>query len=81
MKRLLGMALAGALLAALAAVEGGCASSSGQVPNPTYEAGVHGDPHFIVTDADLVAKHAPRWVLSENWPPPRRSSGSGLKCP
>jgi hypothetical protein len=40
------------------------------------DVGVQGDPHFIVTDADLVAKHAPRWILSETWPPPRRGAGS-----
>ena len=34
--------------------------------------GVTGDPHFIVTDASLIAKHAPRWILTESWPPPRR---------
>jgi len=49
MKRFPGMALAGALLAALAAVEGGCASSSGQVPNPTYEAWSAFEPNSSVT--------------------------------
>jgi pimeloyl-ACP methyl ester carboxylesterase len=27
------------------------------------------DPHFILTDADLVAQNAPRWVRAEVWPP------------
>jgi pimeloyl-ACP methyl ester carboxylesterase len=40
------------------------------------DVGVQGDPHFIATDPDLVAKHAPRWVLSETWPPPKRTAGS-----
>ena len=35
---------------------------------------VGGDPHFIVTDADLVARHAPRWVLAKVWPPPRQTA-------
>jgi pimeloyl-ACP methyl ester carboxylesterase len=34
---------------------------------------VHGDPHFVITDADLIAQHAPRWVLANAWPPARRS--------
>lgn len=35
------------------------------------------DPHFIMTEADRVAKHAPKWILSETWPPPGRSSSPG----
>lgn len=32
------------------------------------------DPHFVMTEADRVAKHAPQWILTENWPPPRRNT-------
>ncbi len=32
-----------------------------------------GDPHFIMTESDRVAKHAPRWILSETWPPAGRN--------
>ncbi len=35
--------------------------------------GLQGDQHFIITNGDLIAKHAPRWVLTDNWPPPRRN--------
>lgn len=37
---------------------------------------VRGDPHFIATDADLVARHTPRWVLADPWPPPRRTASA-----
>jgi pimeloyl-ACP methyl ester carboxylesterase len=30
------------------------------------------DPHFILTDADLLAEHAPAWVCAEVWPPTGR---------
>ena len=36
--------------------------------------GAQGDPHFILTEADRVAKHAPRWILNDAWPP----AGSSL---
>jgi pimeloyl-ACP methyl ester carboxylesterase len=35
-----------------------------------------GDPHFILTEADRIAKHAPRWILSETWPPPGSSAAA-----
>jgi hypothetical protein len=37
------------------------------------ELGVAGDPHFLATDARLIAQRAPAWLGSKNWPP------SGLK--
>ncbi|MFB3891815.1 MAG: hypothetical protein ACE15C_07305 [Phycisphaerae bacterium] len=33
--------------------------------------GIEADPHFLLTDAGLIARHAPRWLLSQSWPPPR----------
>ncbi len=41
--------------------------------------GDQGDPHFIMTESDRVAKHAPRWILSETWPPPGSSAGQNAK--
>lgn len=29
------------------------------------------DPHYLATNADLIARHAPGWVRSDKWPPPR----------
>ncbi len=30
-----------------------------------------GSPHFIVTEAELIEKYAPVWLLRETWPPPQ----------
>ncbi len=34
------------------------------------ELGVAGDPHFLATDARLIAQRAPAWLGSKTWPPP-----------
>lgn len=34
--------------------------------------GVFDDPHTIATNARLVADYAPRWIMSERWPPEGR---------
>ena len=33
------------------------------------EVGVVGDPHFVATDAKLIAQRAPAWLGSKTWPP------------
>ena len=33
------------------------------------ELGVSGLPHFVATNAKLIAERAPAWILSERWPP------------
>ena len=36
------------------------------------ERGVSGLPHFVATNARIIAERAPAWILSERWPVPRR---------
>ncbi len=35
------------------------------------EFGQAGSPHFVATNAALIEKYAPAWLLSETWPPAR----------
>jgi len=63
-------------------VDGGNAPSAGRagfqrdydkvfnVRITSAEIGVFGDPHYISTNASLVAKYGPMWVNSPTWPPP-----------
>ena len=63
-------------------VDGGNAPSAGrtgfqrqyeklfQVQITGAELGVFGSPHYISTNASLIAKHGPLWINSETWPPP-----------
>jgi pimeloyl-ACP methyl ester carboxylesterase len=79
-------ALLGTGTAIMGNVDGGHGDSAGrtgfQGSNPklfqfkaSVESGDLGDPHFVLTEADRVAKHAPRWILTESWPPPGSSLG------
>jgi len=34
--------------------------------------GVAGDPHFLATNAHLISRLAPPWLLSDRWPPPSK---------
>ncbi len=36
------------------------------------ELGVPGSPHFVATNAKIIAQRAPAWILSERWPPAGR---------
>ena len=63
-------------------VDGGNAPSAGRagfqrdyakvfnVKITSAEIGVYGDPHYISTNASLIAKYGPMWVNSPTWPPP-----------
>ena len=74
-------ALLGTGTALFGNVDGGHGDSAGRTGfHNTYAklfqfkvnpANVHkaADPHFLLTDADLVAAHAPTWVCAESWPP------------
>lgn len=82
------VALLGTGTAIMGNVDGGHGDSAGrtgfQGMNPKLfqfkvspESSAGGDPHFILTAADRVAKHAPRWILNETWPPPRTLDARG----
>ena len=32
--------------------------------------GVSGSPHFVATNASVIARRAPAWINSQTWPPP-----------
>lgn len=34
------------------------------------EIGILGSPHYIATNASLIAEHGPLWLNSDTWPPP-----------
>jgi acetyl esterase/lipase len=67
--------------AAFGNVDGGHGDSAGRTgfrrryPNvyerrvTAAELGVSGLPHFVATNARLIAERAPAWILSESWPP------------
>ena len=63
-------------------VDGGRGDSAGRVgfansPPKVYnrritsaELGVGGNPHYLATDAKLIAQRAPAWLDAKSWPPP-----------
>ena len=40
--------------------------------------GVYGDPHYLATNAKVIAEYAPPWILSETWPPAGTSGEPGM---